>query len=263
MISSYKEKKLVEYLKPGQKVLIRFGHGLGDTLLFIPILEKLRALYPETQIDLYVESGQEKIFKSVEDKEGSEYDYVFHLDFPMSEGSNQTKPEKCCIDEIGIEPITDVAKLKSYPSPLVSVHFQGTALPNSVNCPENIAEQIWKEIKEAGKIPIEVHFEHCWHNPINKKFSFIDSSVRGSKPEISSLVGLIQHSFAFIGVASGPFVIALSVMPERLLFLEKYHKLISYTKRPVSKIELDNFKPGSVKKWLLSLDKNYGTYKKE
>ena len=38
------EKKLVDYLAPGQKVLIRFGHGLGDTLMFIPLLEALK--YP-------------------------------------------------------------------------------------------------------------------------------------------------------------------------------------------------------------------------
>ena len=253
MITNYKEKKLVEYLTDNQKVLIRFGHGLGDTLLFMPIFDKLKELYPNIQFDLYVESGQEEIFKSIKDKDAHGYDHVFHLDFPMSEGSNTTKPDKCCRDEIGIEPITDVAKLSSYDSPLVAVHFSGTALPDQVGCPEEIAIQIWKEIKEAGFIPIECHFEHCWHNPVNKKYSFINASVRDSIPKIKSLIGLLQHSKAFIGVASGPFVTALSVMPERMLYLEKKHKVHNYTSKDIPTIYINNYQSGSVKDWLLKL----------
>ena len=45
MIRDYKDKKLSEYLEPGQKVLIRFGHGLGDTIMFIPALEKLTEIH--------------------------------------------------------------------------------------------------------------------------------------------------------------------------------------------------------------------------
>ena len=74
MITDYKDKKLAEYLEPGMKALIRFGHGLGDTIMFMPAFTLLRRLYPETQIDLYVECGQEEIFESVPDKEGKDYD---------------------------------------------------------------------------------------------------------------------------------------------------------------------------------------------
>lgn len=255
MITNYKDKKLIEYLKDGQKILIRFGHGLGDTLLFMPIFYKLKTLYPQVQFDLYVESGQEEIFESVSDKDAQGYDHVFHLNFPMSEGwGGVSKPEKCCLDEIGIEPITKVVDLKPflYDSPIVAIHFQGTALPDSVGCSEVIAKQIWQEVKDCGKIPLEVHFEHCWHNPVNKKFDFINSTVRGSKASLFNLIGLIRNSCAFIGVASGPFIVALSVIPERTLFLEKAHKLYNYTKEPIAKIDLSNFQPGSIKSWLLN-----------
>jgi hypothetical protein len=206
------------------------------------------------QFDLYVESGQEDIFQSIKDKDATGYDQVFHLDFPMSEGSsNLSKPAKCCIDEIGIDPITEVATLPNFRSPIVAVHFHGTALPGSVGCPESIAAQIWNEIKEAGKIPVECHFEHCWNNPINKRYYFVDSSVRGSKSTLRNLIGLIQNSYAFIGVASGPFVVALSCIPERMLFLEKAHKIHNYTTKPIAKIDINNYLPGSVKTWLEAL----------
>ncbi len=255
MITSFKDKKLIEYLKDGQKVLIRFGHGLGDTILFYPIFLKLVELYPKVKFDLYVESGQEEIFPSIKDKDATGYDHVFSLDFPMSEGSSQTKPEKCCIDEIGIDPITEVAALPKQKNPFVAVHFQGTALPGSVSCPMSIAEQIYKEIKEAGFIPIECHFEHCWHNPINQKYSFIDNSVRGYPAKISSLIGMLQASAAFIGIASGPFVTALSVIPEKTLYLEVKHKLENYTTQKIANVQIDNYVPGSVKVFLQNLGK--------
>ena len=69
MIENFKEKKLVEYLENGQKVLIRFGHGLGDTLMFMPVFNHLKSLYPNIHFDLYVESGQEEIFESIKDKD--------------------------------------------------------------------------------------------------------------------------------------------------------------------------------------------------
>lgn len=255
IITDFKDKKLVEYLEPGMKVLIRFGHGWGDTQMFYPSLAALRARYPETQIDLYVECGQEEVFESYPDKDSLSHDLIFSLDFPMAEGSNITKAEKCCIEELGITaPAQEFPVYVKQESPIVLVHFHGTALPGSVNCPEGIAQQIWKEIIEAGKIPMECHFEHVFHNPFNQKYGFVDSTVRKAQPKLSNLIALVQNSFAFIGVASGPFVTALSVYPQRTLYLEKLHKLENYTRNPnVRKTDITNYKPGTVKEWLNSL----------
>jgi len=218
--------------------------------MFIPLLDKLRELYLDCQIDLYVESGQEEIWESVEDKDAQGYDEVFSLNFPMAEGSDLTKPGKCCVDELGLKPITNVAKLPDKPSPLVCLHFHGTALPGSVGCPEEVAAQIWQEVTDFGKVCIESHFLHMFHNPVNTKFGFIDNSVRRYRANLSNLIGLIQHSWAFIGVASGPLVVALSVMPERTLYLEKHHKLECYSELAVPSINVSNYEPGSVTRWL-------------
>jgi hypothetical protein len=260
-ITDFEKKKLVEYLKPGLKVLIRFGHGWGDTQMFYPIYQRLIELHPEVHFDLYVECGQEEIFTSYPNKEGNEHDLVFSLNFPMSEGSEQTKAEKCCTDEVGIEPlgsmfhlpIPPTAALPVYDNPFVLCHFQGTALPNSVNCPEGVAQQIWAEIIEAGKIPIECHFEHVFHNPVNAKYGFIDSNVRKATPKLSTLIAMVESSFAFIGVASGPFITALSVYPERTFFLERAHKLENYVKYPVARMDVNNYEKGRIKTWLEGL----------
>lgn len=254
MITNFQEKKLIEYLKPGGKYLVRFGHGLGDTIMFMPILDSLRNTYSDCQIDLYVESGQEEIWESIEDKDAPGYDEVFSLDFPMAEGSDLTKPGKCCIEEVGIEPIVGIASLPEKPSPIVSVHFQGTALPGSVGCPEEIAAQIWQEITDFGKIPIECHFEHMFHNPVNIKFGFIDNTVRRYRANLSNLLGLVKHSWAFIGVASGPLLVALSIMPERTLYLEKHHKLECYTQLTAARANIFNYESGSILRWLDTLE---------
>lgn len=254
IITDFKQKKLAEYLQPGMKVLIRFGHGWGDTQMFIPVLEELRRLYPETTIDLYVECGQEEIFQSYPNKDSLEHDLVFSLDFPMAEGSNLTKAEKCCIEELGIvPPKREFPIYNRMESPIVLCHFQGTALPGSVNCPEGVAQQIWQEIIDAGKIPMECHFEHVFHNPFNAKYGFVDSTVRKVQPKLSNLISLVQNSCAFIGVASGPLITALSVYPKRTLFLEKLHTIESYTRQPVAKVDIKNYTPGTVRRWINGL----------
>jgi len=256
MITNYKHRKLIQYLQPGQKVLIRFGHGLGDAIMFMPVLEELRRRRPDTQIDLYVECGQEKIWNSVPNKEAEGYDWIFSLDFPMSEGSGLTKREKCARDELGLHPdalvdIPEFAPLPECPSPIVCVHFQGTALPGPVNCPEDTAALIWREIHEAGLIPFECHYRHCFHNPINGRMWFVDSTAREAKASLRSLFGLLQHSRAFIGVASGPFCAAMSIMPDRTMFLEKRHKARDYTRRVIPIVDLNlPYVAGTVRRWL-------------
>jgi hypothetical protein len=252
LITDYSQKKLAEYLKPGDRALIRFGHGLGDTLMFMPAFESLRELHPEVAIDLYVESGQEEIWDSVADKDADGYDHVFHLDFPMSEGTGKTKLELCCETELGIDPpYQEVAWVRSQFSPLVGVHFHGTALPESVNCPEAVARQIWEEILHAGRIPIECHFEHIFHNPSNEKFSWIDRDVRGCRADLHNLFGLVQRLGAFIGVASGPWVVALAWIPARTMLLENRHTLGDYVRvKKTHAVHINDYQPGMVLEWL-------------
>jgi len=257
-ISEYRKRKLVEYLRPGMKVLLDFVHGLGDTMMFMPILYKMRELYPTTQIDIHLECDQDMLFESVVDKTGFGYDIVFGIHFPMSEGSGITKQAACCIQEIGIDPVIDFAPLPMYESPLVAVHYQGTALPESVNCPESIAEKVWNEIIKVGLIPIECHFQHVFHNAKNGKYPFIDNNVRNCQANLRSLVGLLQHCFAFVGVASGPFTVAMSVLPlGRVFYLENRHTVETYVdpfiSSDVNHINVNQYVDSTIFNWLEDL----------
>lgn len=256
MITEYKTKKLIEYLKPGGKYRIDWGHGLGDLIMWYPLYERLKQIYSQCHFDLYCECGQEAIWGTVFDRDETGYDEVFSLDYPMSEGSNMMKTTKCAIDELGlsleqIADITEVTTIPPFPSPLVGIHYHGTALPHSVGCPEPVAQQIWQEVKDCGLIPIECHFSHVFDNPINKRYPWIDVSVRNYKATLPNLFGLLQRCRAFIGVASGPFVAAVSMMPARTLYLERLHPLKTYISNPaVQSVKIDQYKSGTVQIWL-------------
>jgi hypothetical protein len=250
LIKKYEHKKLVEYLSPNMRILLRFGHGLGDTLMFLPLYKRLQDLYPDVHFDLYVESGQEEIWGTCTNKDSPDHDYIFHLDFPMSEGSGYTKAEWCCIRELGIEPPNGIHPIDTYDSPLVAVHFQGTALPGSVNCHPDIARMIWNEIVGMGKVPIEVHYEHLFHNPVNTQYPFITNTLRGCHPSISRLIGVIQRCSHFIGVASGPFVVALATIPDTTLLLEHMHKLTDYVKDKGKAVSLNMLQSGYISRFI-------------
>ena len=247
-----------------KRVLIFFWHGLGDLVMFIKPYEALKALHPNVHFDLGIVRGigQEEVIKSAIGFDASveleklDYDIVAKVNFPMSEGQEQyTKGEWCCIHELGIDPtnghsIKDCLRINR----IVSIHYNITCLPESCNPDEETAKRIWNEVIESGFIPLESHFEHVFHNPVNKKFPFVTATVRGVKPQVSTLAGLLTNSRAFIGVVSGNFHVALSVLPpERIMLLEKDFTAPMFTKLNVARCSIKPYKDGTVKKWLQSL----------
>jgi len=258
-IDNFEKKKIAEYLKPGQKVLILYHCGWGDLLTFMVAFNELKRLYPKVEFSLYLENDQDKIFPSVNKIEEEKYDLVFSPNFPMSEGSGLTKVENCCINELGIPPVSGVIELPKRKSPIVLVHFQATALPNQINCSPEIAKKIWNEILEFGLVPFETHWLHGFANPVNKKYDFINRDVRDCKANLANLIGLVQHSFAFVGVLSGPAMTALSVMPNHSFILEKDFKLTDYVKQDfvekhsIQRINILEYKDSMIKNWLSKL----------
>jgi hypothetical protein len=263
------KKTLVDYLDtPTKRVLIIFWHGLGDLIMFLNPFYRLQELYPDIQFDLAVQKGLsfEDIvpwarFITGEDMntlETLDYDIVVKIHFPMSEGQTElTKGEFCCVHELGIAPVNGHKLVKTAPSRLIGVHFNITCLPESCNPDEATAKLIWDEIREAGFIPIETHFEHVFHNPINKKFDFVDCSVRRAQARISNLVSLIGSLAGFVGVVSGNLHLALAILPSnRIFFLQKHFKLECFTRLPVARASIisGEYKPGEIKKWLRTLE---------
>ena len=256
------DKKLKDYLDTGEysKVGIFFGHGLGDCVMFQVILDKLKELYPNISFKMILQSGldEEIIFpdclfaNSIQSIKESNFDLdlVSSIHFPV-EVEGYTKSELCCKEEIGIEPIWGHKKIEKYPSKLVAVHFNLTSIPGMVKPTEEVAEQIWNEIREAGFIPIECHFSHCFDNPENKMFPFIDCTVRKCQANMTSLLGLLSHCHAFVGVVSGPFHCAMSLLEDdQICYLEKDLPLERFTKKPIKTVNIKEYNQGQIKDWL-------------
>ena len=267
------KKKLSQHIEEikAKRVLLVFWHGLGDLVMFLNPFLALKKCYPYVIFDLAVQKGLgfEEVTADLEDTnilfiDGSffkdppqDYDIVADIDFPMSEGQIElTKGEYCCVYELGIEPVNGHKVLTKGVNRLIGIHYQITCLPDAANPDEETAKIIWDDVLNAGFIPIEMHFQHVFHNPVNTMFPFIDCTVRKVRPQVSTLIGLIQQCAGVICVVSGNLHIALSVLPDnRIFFLQKHFKLESFTKR--TSIMRANVMPGEYKhevsEWLSKL----------
>jgi hypothetical protein len=245
-----------------RRILIVFQHGVGDLVMFLSPFHKLQRLYPYVHFDLGLLEGldQQAIYPQAillrsnwrDNVAGLDYDAVFVCHFPMEDPRRawMTKAELCCEKELGIEPTNGHETLVA--RKLVCVHFQATSVPGLANCSHDTGERIWSEILAAGYIPVETHFEHMFHNQLNAKFDFVDNSVRNWTPRLGTLMALLGSCEAFVGVVSGNFHLALSILgSRRVLLLERELKATQFTKDRIATADLKTYN-GEVKAWLVS-----------
>jgi hypothetical protein len=254
---------LTDYLHAHmRRVLIVFRHGVGDLVMFLSPLETMQRLHPRIHFDLALAEGldQQTIYPRAIVLDGNwrqrvaamDYDIVFICHFPMEDSSrpSTTKAELCCEKELGIEPTNGHVRLT--PKKLVGVHFQATSVPGLANANRQTARRIWHDIIDAGYVPVETHFEHLFHNPLNARFDFADNNVRIWTPRLSTLMALLGACEVFIGVVSGNFHLALSILgSRRVLLLENEFKASQFTKDKIATANLRNY-CGEVRTWLLS-----------
>lgn len=264
--SDKKLAQVIEEVKP-KTVCIIFIHGLGDLIMFLNPFQALKEKYPDVSFRLGLQKGLSfedivpdadfDICSGLDKLAETTYDLVALVHFPMSEGQTQfTKGEWCCIQELGIDPVAGHKLVKESPKKLIGVHFNITCLPDACNPDEETAKAVWQEIIDAGFIPIETHFQHVFHNPVNKKFDFVDCSVRNAHARISNLTGLMGSLAGFVGVVSGNFHLALAMLPgNRVFFLEKHFKLECFSHLPIARASIlpNEYQKGSVSKWLTTL----------
>jgi hypothetical protein len=87
---------------------------------------------------------------------------------------------------------------------------------------------------------------------MNIKFDFVDHHVRVWPARLDTLMALLGASDAFVGVASGNFHLALSILgPSRVMFLERSLKVTQFTKANVATANLNGY-DGEVMTWLKS-----------
>lgn len=262
------EQKLVDYLTADtKKIGIVFWHGLGDCVQFIHILKFLRDIYRHIKIDVLVQNnlGQEAIFpdavflNNLDHLEDMDYDYVFLVHFPV-EIEGMTKAELCCETEIGCTKVWEYGQIPGfprknfgYPSKLIGIHYHNTALPDVFNPSREVAEKIWNEVLENGFIPIELDFNHPYHNPVNSKHDFIDCTVRRVRGNVNTVLSLINACQGVIAVPSGPLHCSLAMIPRQVLYLEKNIPVKRFTYWNIPSVDVKNYKDGEVKAWLSTL----------
>lgn len=269
VIEPYRQsEKLVSYLTEGvKKIGIVFWHGLGDCVQFIHILEYLRKTYVNIKIDILLQNnlGQEAVYpegvflNDLNKLEELDYDYVFLVHFPVEE-KGMTKAELCCKTEIGCPPIWEYGQIPHYPrrcfshqSKIIGMHFHNTALPSIFNPSREVAEKIWNEVLENGFIPMEIDFQHPYHNPVNEKFDFIDNNVRKVKANVFTVLNFLTACQGVIAVPSGPLHCSLAMMPQQVLYMQKHVPIERFTYWNIPSIDVLNYKEGDVSKWLKTL----------
>ena len=254
--------KLAEHLDTGKfkTVLIPFWHGVGDVVMVLPIVGRLRELYPAIDFKLGLCKGldQETFVPDAVLLDGDwrekaltlGFDLVFPVNFPLErmEDLTKTKAEICCDEEIGIPPVCGHVTLKA--KKFVGVCFQCTSVPWVVNADPEVAEKIWNDIKDAGYVPIETQFIHCFANPDNKLYPFVDTHVRGCPAKLETLMALLSSCHAFVGTVGGNFHLALSILgPDRVMLLEKDLMREHFTKDDIATANLKDYQ-WEVKTWL-------------
>ena len=259
LIKDFKNQKVVDYLNTClyDRVLLRFYHGLGDAVMFQPVLEALRNKFPTIDIDIELRYGQEKLWESHAEKVKN-YDVVFEIGFPCSEWSHPeyTKGEWCCIQEIGIPPVKTPPKItKEFKSPLVGMHFFSTCC-RGLTCPEPIARKLHDKIIEAGLVPIDTNMRHATYNGINKKFSWNTCAIEDAKADLLTLSGVLQRCCGFTGSVSGNFNLAAAMLePERILFIKTQFSATCLTRSPVLELDANRWDDNVVNKWLENIKK--------
>ena len=255
--------KLAQKLSEGmyKRIILVTWHGLGDQIMLIAPIKRLRSMFPATQIDIAVCQGldQKFIFPDAIEVDGNWrstlpelYDLVVQINMPLERPDDLsiTKAEGCCIEELGIEPVSGHEPIVA--KKLVGLSFQCTSVPWVANADEDVAKLIWEDVKAAGFIPFECTMKHPFFNPENKLYPFVDYHIRDWPAKVETLAAMIGSCHAFISAVGGNFHLALSILgPKKVLLLEKDLKREHFTKELIATANLKDYQ-GEVLKWLKS-----------
>jgi hypothetical protein len=147
------------------------------------------------------------------------------------------------------------------PTKRVGVHFFGHTGAHHKFCPPEVANQIWKEIIEAGFEPFECHMRPDFRKRYNDcgidDACFIpdEQTIRYQKPSLSLLRDSISTCQYFIGVDSGPLYLASSILGhENVIGLENQKRIAYYCPKHISTLSVRDYQAGSVRQTLTQME---------
>lgn len=234
------------------KICLVFPHGLGDVVMFLPVLDKLRRTYPDTTFHLKTKRGLEELSDC---DETVVYDLAFWLDYYVATAmTDDTKNTLCCRYELGIEPPPDdrPRAVGGFRSPWVGIGCTSLCNGRSYSPTAFEARELNEGVIEAGFIPVDMAMS-CYGHPFDER-SPIACDLRKIPGTYVKLAGAIERCYAFIGTFTGSYHVAQALLPGRTLLLcpraGEWRRL--YKRAPVH-VNMRDITKDRIKDWLLSL----------
>lgn len=259
-ITQYPIEKISDLVKPGQKVLIEYECGLGDVIMFLPYYEEMKRLFPDVEFSLKTKN-QDCFFDYNRNMEY--YDWVFRCDSFFNEETpglqKYTKPECNCVLQLGIpynKELEYTVKLPHESSPFVGMSFCNSCFPERINCTYETAKMLWERVRTNGMVPIELFtptYRQAWERPENKKFDFVDCTMRGMGPDLKRMLSLMATCRGHASVATGNFHYAMTLNPEKVLYIENKFSYKFFTNKNI--LSVNTLKPdmGVIEEWIQRL----------
>lgn len=284
-INSYDNKKIYQYLKDigYGKVLFVFQHGLGDLMLFLPIVEALEKEFPNVVFKIGYDEKRNFHFLGRRSYPLSSnlvfrdllknFSYVFHISYPEPTHQNSgypIKPYLCNKMEIGLpnfvwKQYRFPVELKNENSNLVGLHFFGNTNSVRKNPTGVCAKRMLREISLLNLDYFEVHMIMDWTKEISRRMGeglfSKGNSFRFENPSIERMIEKICECKYFIGVDSGPLYLAGSILGfDKVIGIQKLLKIDRYLPVSIPVIDVNMYKPMSLYNELRLKEKSNGGF---
>jgi ADP-heptose:LPS heptosyltransferase/SAM-dependent methyltransferase len=179
------------------RILIRFGHGLGDAVQLTSVLAQLRHYHPHWQIDVAALVGKHSCFNGLADHvyilgrdepQDRDYDEVFRLDWwecrRIFPDLPSTKAEQCLRDIFSLQPREELCRYQIHIGeqartrarawliqvaggetvggrfPVVLLHYEGNSAMQSKNLSHATAAHLCDEIQAHGYVPVVLDWDY-------------------------------------------------------------------------------------------------------
>jgi hypothetical protein len=262
------------------KSLFIFEHGLGDLINFLPVWHEF---LKQTGIRSSLGASKKRQFnlinKDIISIDGSfnkrQYQYIYKILYPDPKNSSISidiseeppKPYLCGLYELGMQsfvwkPYKMFNKYSNRRFKRVGVHLFGHTGMNKKFCPVEVAEEIWKEIIDAGYEPYECHMTPDFADEYpdfieadSMECLTSDCSLRYEKADLNKMLDEIGKCKFFIGVDSGPIYLASALLgTDYIIGLENKKKHNNFLPKHIVTVPVLNYEQGAIYKQLKSME---------
>ena len=235
-----------------------FRHGLGDAVMFTPVLRHLVKYQPETANDVAVLKGKHSAFSGlartcfIDDVPGTAgYQQVVRHDWPDCgeswPDSPGTKAAKCLRDVFGLVPEWDLltysvpvgdaatARADQYvrtlpDRPFVLIHYQGNTATERKNLSHDTAREVCDWLLGRGLTPVILDWDR--RSPLPNQKTIFNPGVGDplwmgyGTGDAETIAALTARAALFVGIDSGPCKVAYATTTPTLTVwvgLHPYH----------------------------------------